>query len=119
MRRRNPQEWPVRLLHQSYPCLLTRVAGHYGLAVGALRGALLHRQFGLQAVDIAEDRGNCKAAPLVLEAENAVSRRDLTLDRDLVPFGGVADIVDRQIVMLAPEERNGGKLLAIAEHIAC
>ena len=35
----------------------------------------------------------------------------------LVPVLGVADIIDRDVIMLAPEERHGVELLAAAEHV--
>ena len=37
---------------------------------------------------------------------------------DLVPRGGVADVIDRHVVVLAPEERDGSIALAPAEHVA-
>src|SRR5205823_10625329 len=42
---------------------------------------------------------------------------DIALDRELVPFLGVADIIDGDVVVLAPEEGDGGKLPAVPEHV--
>ena len=56
--------------------------------------------------------------PLELEAQQAVLAGDVAVDRQLVPFLGMADIVDRDVVVLAPEERHGVELLAQAEHVA-
>ena len=55
--------------------------------------------------------------PLELVAQQAVLAGDVAVDRQLVPFLGVADIVDRDVVVLAPEERHGVELLAQAQHV--
>ena len=43
---------------------------------------------------------------------------DVAFDLERVPAFGMADIVDRDVVMLAPEERHGGEILALAQHVA-
>src|SRR6185312_7172404 len=68
---------------------------------------LLHRKLRLEAVDVAVDRGDGEHASLGLVAQHAVAPLDVAVDGDLVPFLGVADIIDRHVVMLAPEERHG------------
>src|SRR5262249_29959247 len=45
-------------------------------------------------------------------------RLDVALDVGGAPFLGMADIVDRYVVMLAPKERNVSKRLHLPEHIA-
>jgi len=40
------------------------------------------------------------------------------LDPDLIPFFGMTDIIDRNVVVLAPEERYGVEAFALPEHIA-
>jgi hypothetical protein len=44
-------------------------------------------------------------------------RGNITLSRELIPLIGMADIVDRDVVVLAPEEGDGGKSLAVPEHV--
>src|SRR5215471_5107326 len=77
----------------------------------------LHRHFRLEALDIPVDRGDREHAPVALIAQQAVPRHDVPHDRQLVPRLGVADIVDRDIVVLAPEERHRDELLAPSEHV--
>ena len=55
--------------------------------------------------------------PSRLEAHQAILAGNIALDVELVPFLGMADIVDRNVVVLAPEERNGVKFLAPPEHV--
>src|SRR4029077_3258209 len=57
-------------------------------------------------------------APLALVAQQAVLGRDVAFDRDFVPTLGMTDIVDRDVVVLAPEERHRDERLAMAEHVA-
>src|SRR6516225_5525186 len=45
-------------------------------------------------------------------------RADIAALLDVVPGGGMADVVDRDVVVLAPEERHRGIALAAAEQVA-
>src|SRR6516225_7930944 len=45
-------------------------------------------------------------------------RADIAALLDVVPGGGMADLVDRDIIVLAPEERDRGIALAAAEQVA-
>ena len=45
--------------------------------------------------------------------------RDIAVDGDLVPGLGMADIIDRHVVMLAPEKRHRVERLALPQHVAC
>src|SRR5262249_39549313 len=83
----------------------------------ARRRLLLHRHLGLEAGDVPEDRGDGERATALLVAHQAVLARNITLDRHFVPGLGVADIVDRDVVMLAPKEWYGLELFAPAQHI--
>src|SRR5205085_8349683 len=56
-------------------------------------------------------------SPGELVAQQAVLGRNVALYRDLVPLLGMADIVDRSVVVLAPEKRHRLVLLAMAEHV--
>ena len=67
--------------------------------------------------EIAEDRGDCKCASRALHAHQAVLASDIAFDNEVVPFLGVADIGDRNVVMLAPEERDRMERLAASEHV--
>src|SRR6267154_285330 len=80
---------------------------------------LLHRQLGLKIFAVAEYRGDGEHASFVLESQQAILGIDIALDRDLVPLLGVADVVDRYVVVLAPEERHRVESLAKTEHVAC
>jgi hypothetical protein len=89
--------------------------------VGALLGRLfaLHRHLGLKAFDVPEDGCGSQHASVALEAQEAVPCGNVAVDLDLVPSLGMADVIDRDVVMLAPEERHGSKFLALAEHVQC
>src|ERR1700722_19877614 len=78
----------------------------------------LHRQFRLEACAIAIDRSDRERASAALVSQQAILRGDIAVHRDFVPFLGVTDIVDRHIVMLAPEERHGFEYLARSQHVA-
>src|SRR6185437_3398081 len=78
----------------------------------------LHREFGLKAGEVAVDRGNGEHAALVPVLQQAIPRGDVTVDHDLVPFFGVADIVDRHVIMLTPEKRHRIEGLALPQHVA-
>src|SRR5690606_37103394 len=58
-----------------------------------------------------------KQPSTLLVAHQAVAAGDVAVDLDRVPFLGVADIVDRHVVMLAPEERHVVERRAFAEHV--
>src|SRR5438876_3011976 len=81
------------------------------------RSALLQGEFGLEALDIAEDRGDRQHAAVAAVANEAILRRDVAVDRQVIPRLGVADIVDRHVVVLAPEERHGREGLAVSQHV--
>src|SRR4051812_23419857 len=74
-------------------------------------GALLHRELRLEVVEIAVDRGDGEHAAAAPVFQQAILARDIAVDCDLVPSFSVADIVDRHVVMLAPEIRHGVKRL--------
>src|SRR5437660_989823 len=73
----------------------------------ALRSAL-HGGLFLEAVDIAIDGGDGQHLAALPVAHHAVAPLDVALDVELVPLLGVADVVDRHVVVLAPEERHLG-----------
>ncbi len=77
----------------------------------------LQAHLGFQALQVAEDRSDSERAPLALEAGEAVFVGDASLDREFVPPLRVTDVVDRDVVVLAPEERSGRESLAAAKHV--
>src|SRR5580700_2127646 len=82
------------------------------------RGVLFHRKLGLEACEIAVDRGDRQQLALASVAQQAIAPGDVAVDGDLVPFLGMADIVDRHVVMLAPEEGYRRKRLTLPQHVA-
>src|SRR5215217_9073924 len=83
----------------------------------ALRRLLLHRHLGPEVVEIPGDRGDRQHAAIALEPQQAVLAGDVPLDGELVPLFGMADVADGNVVMLAPEERDGGKSLPLPDHV--
>src|SRR3984893_8560230 len=74
--------------------------------------------FGGEAVAITTDRQHRQFAAALLVRHRAVLRRKASVDLDAVPFRGVPDIVELQIVLLGPEERHRVEALARPEHVA-
>ena len=56
----------------------------------------LHCHFGLEAFDVAIDRGDRKHAPIALEAQQTIVVGDVAFDGEFIPLGSVADVVDRR-----------------------
>src|SRR5215472_10086523 len=77
-----------------------------------------HRHFGFEALAATEDGGDGERAAGLAEAERGVVAGDVALDLDLVPPLGVADIVDGDIVVLAPEEGRRGEALPASQHVS-
>src|SRR5438874_13686896 len=78
---------------------------------------LLHGRFGLEALQIAENRCHGAQSPLVPIAQQAIVAGDVTFDGEVIPHRRIADVVDRYVVVLAPEEGSGAEFLALAQHI--
>src|SRR5215470_19857672 len=87
------------------------------MQLGLGQSALLHRQLRLQVLNIAVDRGDGEHTPVAPVAQQAILRRDIAFDCQCVPRLGMPDIVDRDVIVLAPEERYGRKLLPISEYV--
>src|SRR5579871_3605851 len=94
---------------------LTRICALARSPLGPL--SPLHRHLGLEALQIAEDRGDCERAAAEAVAQEAILGVDVAVYGDIVPFLGVADTGDLHIVVLTPKERDGFEGLAPAEHI--
>src|SRR5262249_16608666 len=68
--------------------------------------------------DVAVDRGHRELLAVATVSYQAAARFDVALDVEIVPRLGMPDVVDRHVVVLAPEERNLGKSLLLAENVA-
>src|SRR6516164_4879550 len=107
-----------RLRSRRLPFIFLLAAIEFLRLVGTTLSPLpLHRHLGLQARDITVDRRDGERPSARLVAHDAILGRDIAIHRDLVPLFGVADIVDRNVVVLAPEERYRLELLVMAEHV--
>ena len=72
----------------------------------------------LRAREVAIDRGESHDAAVMAVFDETVPPLDAAIDPDLIPFLGMTDIIDRNVVVLAPEERYGVEAFALPEHIA-
>src|SRR5580704_12276617 len=75
-----------------------------------------HGQLGLQAQQIAGNRGQGKGAVAALVADRALPLEG-AVNLDAVPLFCVTDVVDRDLVVLTPEERDRLEPYAVAEHV--
>src|SRR5262249_52843738 len=55
-------------------------------------------------------------AVVALVTQQAVPGRDVAVDRQVIPLLGVADVIDRHVVVLTPEERHGGERLMMSQY---
>src|SRR5262249_38055002 len=109
--RRSPSE-------QCHPGLLLWLAVPRRLQlISALQRLTFHPQLTFQPSAIPDIRSNSAQTAFISVFDQAILGLDITVNYGLVPFLGVAGIVDGHIVMLAPEERNRGDPLAIIQHI--
>src|SRR5271166_3497086 len=76
-----------------------------------------HAHLGFQALLVAEDRSDSERASVELETGETILAGDASLDREFVPPLRMTDVVDRDVVVLAPEERSGREYLAAAKHV--
>src|SRR3954471_14522346 len=79
--------------------------------------ATLHLQLRLETASVAADGGNCEHATVALVGHRAVSCFETSVDFDFIPLLSVADVVNCNVVMLAPKEGYGVVALAQAEHV--
>src|SRR5262249_61498064 len=78
----------------------------------------LHRRLFLEVVEIAIDRGDRQHLAIAAITDQTVACLDDALDVDSVPFLRVTDIIDGDVVVLAPEEGHVGEWLPLPEHVA-
>ena len=69
------------------------------------------RAFRAQALQVTTDRGNCQAAITPTVGLGAVARFRRTVQHDVIEALGVPDVIDRDIVVLAPKEWDYGEWL--------
>ncbi len=79
---------------------------------------LFELDFGGEAVAITPDRQHRQFAAALPVSHRAVLRRKASIDLDPVPFRGMSDVIEQQIVLLGPEERHRVEALPRPEHIA-
>src|SRR6266404_5769395 len=79
---------------------------------------LFELDFGAEAVAITPDRQHRQFAAALPVSHRAVLRRKASIDLDPVPFRGMSDVIEQQIVLLGPKERHRVEALPRPEHIA-
>src|SRR6266446_3781647 len=79
---------------------------------------LFELDFGGEAVAITPDRQHRQFAAAPPVSHRAVLRRKASIDLDPVPFRGMSDVIEQQIVLLGPKERHRVEALPRPEHIA-
>src|SRR5262249_46586244 len=77
----------------------------------------LHRNLSHETVAVSRDRRHGKRPPRTRVSHRAVARFERAVDPNRVPLRGMADVVDGDVVMLAPEERNRVEALAPAHDV--
>src|SRR4051812_31832349 len=78
----------------------------------------LHIELRLKAGVIAKERGEREQLPVTLEPYRDVVLGGVAVHRDTIRLLGVTHVVDADVVMSAPKERNLIEALACAEHVA-
>src|SRR5262245_45306334 len=84
---------------------------------GVTRHSRLQRAFGAEALPIATDRHAREQLARQAVADAAVACIRRAVDVDAVPLLRVADVLDRHVVVLAPEERHGVESLPASQHV--
>jgi len=72
----------------------------------------------LEVREVAIDGGDGQDAFITSILNETVPRVDAAVDPDLIPFFGMTDIVDGNVIVLAPEEWYGVEAFVLAEHVA-
>lgn len=83
----------------------------------APHGFPLQADFGFKARKVTKDGGDRERSSRAPHAHETVLAGDVAFDNEIVPTLGVADIGDRNVVMLAPEVRDRVEGLAASEHV--
>src|SRR5262249_12866688 len=72
-----------------------------------------------EALAIASDRDERQLPAAEHVRHRAVAGIQAALNLNRVPALGVADVLDRDVVVLTPEKRNSVEAFATAQHVAC
>src|SRR5215217_7167483 len=80
--------------------------------------ATLHLGFNLQTLAVAVNRRGREDFVTPDELHRAIPRIDVAVDLETVPSFGVAYIIDRDVVVLAPEEWHRIEDLLLAKHVS-
>src|SRR5215467_14462844 len=76
-----------------------------------------HRCFSLQTLEIARNGHDSKSSSTFLISHCTIARIEAAIDLDSIPLLSVPNVVNCDIVMLAPEECYGVKFLTLAENV--
>ena len=117
LQKRIPRQVPGRSSVQLRDALAKANDGAPKSYLFLCNGGSFHCDLGSKAFKVAIDRDDGSHAPIALETEEAVFAHDVAVYNDVIPFLGMTHIIDRNIVMLAPEEGDLVKGVAIAKHI--
>src|SRR5919108_3682400 len=75
----------------------------------------LHGELRFEALAITKDARDCEHAAAIPVTQETITLLDAAVDLDGVPALGVADVADRDVVVLAPEERYVGERRAVTD----
>jgi hypothetical protein len=76
-----------------------------------------HRQLSADRIFVALNGKDSEIAARAAEADEAIPMSEIALDKRLVPCLRMADIADRKVEMLRPEEWDHHKRLVFTQHI--
>src|SRR6185369_1439212 len=76
-----------------------------------------HRRLSAQTLEIARNRCDGASAAIFLVGYSAITRIEASVHLNSIPLLSVTDVIDRHVIMLAPEEGDRIELVATAEHI--
>jgi len=88
-----------------------------GSPLPSSRRASCEGHLGFEARQVARDRSDRERPPAAFVANEAILSGDAAVDYDFVPLFGVTDVVDLDVVVLAPEERRRRETLTTAHEI--
>src|SRR5262245_53340958 len=76
-----------------------------------------HFRLCRKAFELTENGDDRQSSAVALVADRAILLFDVAVDVHGVPFFRVADVVDRDVVVLAPKEGDGVEALTRAQHV--
>jgi hypothetical protein len=78
-----------------------------------------HSSFNPQTINISRDCGDGEYASSQFVRDGTIPRFQVSIDFDGVPFFRVTNILDGEVVVLAPKERHGIESFTIPKNISC